>query len=91
MRSLFFPLPAGVVRRIDGDGSMSTHNPIVLNANQVAKRLGLSESTLAKMRLSGEGPPYAKLGRRVVYRPSDIDAWVTSNRYSSTAEYGLRK
>lgn len=85
------PSLAGVVRRNDGDGSMTIYNPIVLNTGQVAERLGLSESTLAKMRLSGDGPPYSKLGRRVVYRPEDIDAWIASNRFSSTSEYGLTK
>lgn len=70
---------------------MTNQNPIVLNANQVALRLGLSVSTLAKMRLSGDGPPYAKLGRRVVYRPDDIQAWVASNCFRSTSEYGLPK
>ena len=70
---------------------MTSQNPIVLNAGQVAERLGLSSSTLAKMRLSGDGPPYAKLGRRVVYRPEDIDAWIASNRFSSTSEYGAAK
>jgi predicted DNA-binding transcriptional regulator AlpA len=70
---------------------MTTQNPIVLNASQVAEKLGLSTSTLAKMRLSGDGPPYAKLGRRVVYRPDDIDAWIASNRFRSTSEYGSAK
>ena len=82
---------AGVVRRVDGNGSMTTHNPIVLNAGQVAERLGLSTSTLAKMRLSGDGPAYSKLGRRVVYRPEDIDAWIASKRFRCTSEYGLAK
>lgn len=70
---------------------MTSHNQIVLNAGQVAEQLGLSESTLAKMRLSGDGPPYSKLGRRVVYRPEDIDAWIGSNRFRSTSEYGSAK
>jgi predicted DNA-binding transcriptional regulator AlpA len=70
---------------------MNTQIPIVLNADQVAARLGLSISTLAKMRLSGEGPTYSKLGRRVVYRPEDIETWIASNRYRSTSEYGSCK
>lgn len=69
---------------------MTMENLIVLSADQVAERLGLSVSTLAKMRLSGDGPAYAKLGRRVVYRPEDIDTWVASKRYRSTSEYGRR-
>lgn len=70
---------------------MTTQNPIVLSADQVASRLGLSPSTLAKMRLSGDGPTYSKLGRRVVYRPEDIDTWIASKRFRSTSEYGLPK
>jgi hypothetical protein len=33
---------------------MNTEIPLVINTDQVAKRLGLSVSTLAKMRLSGD-------------------------------------
>ena len=66
---------------------MNIQGPTILNAAQAAERLSLSVSTLAKMRLSGAGPAYAKLGRRVVYRIEDLDAWVAQNRYHSTAEY----
>ena len=70
---------------------MTTEIQIVLSAEQVAERLGLSTSTLAKMRLSGGGPAYSKLGRRVVYRPADIDAWVNANQFRSTAEYPTKR
>lgn len=66
---------------------MNIQVPTILNATQAAERLSLSVSTLAKMRLSGSGPAYAKLGRRVVYRIEDLDAWVAINRFQSTAEY----
>ncbi len=61
--------------------------PIVFDARQTAKRLGLSTSTLAKMRLYGTGPSYSKLGRRVVYRPEDLDLWLEANRFQSTSQY----
>lgn len=64
-----------------------TDIPIVLNADQAAQSLGLSISTLAKLRLSGGGPMFSKLGRRVVYRPEDLKAWVDENLYASTSEY----
>ncbi|MBO6540323.1 MAG: helix-turn-helix domain-containing protein [Rhizobiaceae bacterium] len=70
---------------------MTSQSPLVLSAGQVAERVGLSLSTLAKMRLSGDGPHYAKLGRRVVYRPEDIDTWIASNRFRSTSEYGSNR
>ncbi len=66
---------------------MNTENPLVLNADKVAKKLGLSVSTLAKMRLYGSGPVYSKLGRRVVYRLADLEAWIAANRFHSTSEY----
>lgn len=68
---------------------MTTNTPLVLDAAQAASRLDLSVSTLAKLRLSGTGPAYSKLGRRVVYRPDDLDAWVAANRHQSTSEYTL--
>ena len=66
---------------------MTTDNSLVLDATNAAKRLGLSISTLAKMRLYGTGPAYSKLGRRVVYRPEDLEAWIAANRFQSTSEY----
>jgi predicted DNA-binding transcriptional regulator AlpA len=66
---------------------MTTEVQIVLSAEQVSKQLGLSVSTLAKLRLSGAGPLYSRLGRRIVYRPADIDTWVASNQFRSTSEY----
>lgn len=34
-----------------------------------------------------EGHGYSKLGRRVVYRPEDLEAWIVANRFQSTSEY----
>lgn len=58
-----------------------------MNAAEAAKLLGISISTLAKMRLYGTGPGYSKLGRRVVYRLEELEAWIAANRYESTSEY----
>ena len=41
---------------------------------------------LELMRLSGTGPKFAKIGRKVVYRPADLDAWVDGRVFSSTSE-----
>ena len=66
---------------------MTTNNPLVMDTTETARRLGLSISTLAKMRLYGTGPAYSKLGRRVVYRPEELETWITANRFQSTSEY----
>lgn len=58
-----------------------------LRAPAAAAFLGLSASTLAKMRLRGDGPPYSKAGQRVVvYDVADLDAWLASRKRRSTSE-----
>lgn len=59
----------------------------ILTAAEAAKYLRLSKSTLAKMRLSGGGPVFTKLGRRVVYELADLETWVLTNKHTSTSEY----
>ena len=44
---------------------------------ELARRWRLSVRTLEKWRSSGRGPPYLKLGGRVVYRNEDILAYET--------------
>ena len=40
----------------------------------------LSAAYLRLLRARGEGPPYYRLGRRVVYKRGDLTAWVESFR-----------
>lgn len=47
-----------------------------LSAHAAAEYLDTSAATLAKWRYLGEGPPYVKLGRRVVYRRETLDAYL---------------
>jgi predicted DNA-binding transcriptional regulator AlpA len=64
-----------------------------MTAAEAATFLGLAPSTLAKLRLSGNGPAYCKLGRRVVYRREDCEAWLGFRvvRNTSDAEARLPK
>jgi predicted DNA-binding transcriptional regulator AlpA len=62
----------------------------VLNTIEAAQLVGLSESTLAKMRLTGNGPVYCKLGRRVVYRPADLERWLQSRTARDTSDADAR-
>lgn len=59
-----------------------------LNVEQAANLTGLSASTLNKLRVFGGGPPFLKLGRRVVYDPGDLDAWLAERRRRSTSDGG---
>lgn len=49
----------------------------LLHTEAVARLLGLSASTLRKMRSRGEGPAFVRIGRRSIrYRPADVEAYV---------------
>jgi hypothetical protein len=38
----------------------------------------LSPKTLAKLAVTGGGPPFRKIGKFPLYENSDLDTWVTS-------------
>ena len=59
-----------------------------LRTSEAADYCGSSASTFEKLRLSGGGPVYSKIGRRVVYRVEDLDAWLDANRRRSTSDTG---
>src|SRR5215510_6046809 len=61
-----------------------------LTAAEAAKILGIAPSTLAKLRLSGNGPLYCKLGRRVVYRRHDLEGWLESRVAHNTSDADAR-
>jgi predicted DNA-binding transcriptional regulator AlpA len=64
--------------------------PTVVTAKTAARLVGLAESTLAKLRLNGNGPVYCKLGRRVVYRPGDLEQWLQSRTARDTSDADTR-
>ena len=55
---------------------------------QAAAYLKSSTSTLAKKRLKGDGIPYTKLGRNVLYAKRDCDEYLASRRRLSTSDTG---
>jgi hypothetical protein len=60
----------------------------LLTTEQAAARLGLAVGTLAKMRVSGDTPPYHKVGRLVMYTTADLTAWINARRRRSTSDPG---
>lgn len=49
-----------------------------LNEKQAAEALGISVALIRKHRVKGVGCPYVKIGRRVVYRAQDVEAFMKS-------------
>lgn len=58
-----------------------------LRTREAATHVGLSASTLEKLRVSGGGPRFTKAGPRiVVYAASDLDAWLLERARATTSE-----
>jgi len=62
----------------------------MLTPVQLSKLTCLSVSTLAHYRCSGRGPKYLKLGKRILYRRSDVDGWFNDHTFKSTAEHSTQ-
>jgi predicted DNA-binding transcriptional regulator AlpA len=58
----------------------------LLRTSGAAAITGLSISTLNKLRCSGGGPAFLKLGRAVRYKSVDLKDWLDSRRVMSTSE-----
>jgi hypothetical protein len=65
---------AGFVRHDDGTWHPPSENTW-LTRQELAKREKLPPATLAQWGSQGKGPKYAKFGRHVRYRLSDVIAW----------------
>lgn len=44
-----------------------------------AEYTGVARATLKKWRATGDGPPYVRIGSKIVYRVADLDAWLEAN------------
>jgi predicted DNA-binding transcriptional regulator AlpA len=61
--------------------------PRLLTPEAVADMLGVTERTLERWRMTGEGPKFCKLSRSTVrYQPNDIAAFVADRLRANTAQ-----
>jgi hypothetical protein len=57
-----------------------------VDSHGAAQFLRLSEQTLANWRLRGNGPPFAKIGTKILYSVDDLLAYVAERKVRSTSE-----
>jgi predicted DNA-binding transcriptional regulator AlpA len=62
----------------------------LLDPSAASEYLGISKSFLDKRRVSGDGPPFRKIGRRVFYWRNELEDWVDQFRHTSTSSAGDR-
>ncbi|KAF2988778.1 hypothetical protein MJC1_04146 [Methylocystis sp. MJC1] len=61
----------------------------LLSPLETAHILGVSVSTLAKWRMTGlDGPNFVKLGSRVKYDLTTVEAWIRTRARTSTSDHG---
>ncbi len=56
----------------------------ILSTKQVEETYGFNQGTLRYWRHCDEGPASFRLGRRVVYRRSEIEKWISAQEAAST-------
>ena len=55
---------------------------------EAAPHVRLSDRTLERYRVTGEGPEFLKIGRLVFYEQSSLDEWLKLKRRRSTSDPG---
>jgi hypothetical protein len=69
-------------REIEHDDSVRRR----LAVAAAAEYCGVSIAYLNKLRVTGQGSVFVRLGRRVVYDTRDLDDWLASGRRRSTSD-----
>lgn len=62
-----------------------------LPPREFARLIGISESSLAKARMRGDGPAFVKIGRSVRYSREAGLAWMATHTRHSTSEVQLNE
>jgi hypothetical protein len=79
------PVFADSSRRVPEEVILATvsDDPVrraVFKSYEAAIYAGVSEQQLARLRKSGEGPPYLRLtGKDIGYRRDDLDVWIAGH------------
>jgi predicted DNA-binding transcriptional regulator AlpA len=74
-------------KSLDPDRQKAADDRRLLDVREAALRLGLSKSTLDKMRCSGRGPRFIRATDRAIrYDPADLQAFADERRLRSTSQ-----
>lgn len=56
-----------------------------ISRKELAERIGVAEKTVVEWASKGTGPRYARFGKHVRYRMSDVEAWEEGHLVRSAA------
>jgi excisionase family DNA binding protein len=60
----------------------------LLTQVEAARLTSVSERTLERLRVSGGGPRFVRIGRRVLYRLQDLETFIADRVVSNTSQNG---
>jgi len=58
----------------------TTPDCVCMSSKRTARYLDIAEQTLNNWRHLGRGPIFSKIGKKILYRRSDVDAWLDAHR-----------
>ena len=58
----------------------------LIDTRELAKRTHVAAATWNNRRLTGDTPPFLKIGARVLYRWADVEAWLKGKVRHSTSD-----
>ena len=73
-------------RPLRKSGPLASTGVVLLTAEETASRLKVSLSWMAKARMTGDGPPFIKVGRAVRYSEAALQQWIKDREKWSTSE-----
>lgn len=59
---------------------------VLLTPRETAKHLRTTERTLERWRLTGDGPPFVKIGASIRYPLNELEKWLADRLRHSTSE-----
>ena len=60
--------------------------PAIMSGSQLAELLGVPARTLEHWRVTGDGPPFLRVGKHCRYARSSVAAWLREREAKNTAE-----
>jgi hypothetical protein len=57
-----------------------------LPESALCEQYPFSPRTVQRWRATGDGPPYIRVGRRILYRRSDVEEWLSSQTFRHRAD-----
>ena len=84
-KELYSLIMGAVQEALSAVEKQSGKTKAILNEKEAAEYLGKKPGTLRQWRCDYKGPSYHKKGRQIMYKKTDLDAWLEAGR-TLTAE-----